>query len=148
MGALYVSLINQLHNVMIKDLGITTGIRKQAVGITGTTYRPLDNEHQIHDAMDRFVDTVNKNPSSYEKALISNLMLSYIQPYSDGNKRTARMLSNGILLAYNNFPLSYRSTDEDEFKKSLIVFYEQGSIYHFKKIFTDQLLFAYGTYFK
>jgi len=41
-------------------------------------------------------------------------MISYIQPFEDGNKRTARLLGNAILLANNYCPLSYRSIDEND----------------------------------
>ncbi|MBI5123634.1 Fic family protein [Candidatus Roizmanbacteria bacterium] len=141
-------LINQLHNLMVKDLNISTGIRKQAVGITGTAYKPLDNQYQIKEATINIVKTINENSNPLEKALIANTMISYVQPYSDGNKRTARMLANAILLAYDYYPLSYRSINEDEFKKALILFYEQNSLYHCKRLFIEQLIFAYNNYFR
>jgi fido (protein-threonine AMPylation protein) len=142
------SLINQLHEVLVEDLGITAGIRKQAVGITGTIYRPLDNEHQITEAMERLIKVLNGELLALEKALIAGIMISYIQPYVDGNKRTARMLSNAILLAHDYYPLSYRSIDEGGYKKALIVFYEQGSLYQLKRFFIEQLVFAFKMYFK
>jgi Fic family protein len=143
-----ISLINQIHDLMVADLDIRPGIRKQAVGITGTVYQPLDNEHQIVEAMEKLVFCLNSNSSVLEKALIANSLVSYIQPYTDGNKRTGRMLTNGILLAYDYYPLSYRSINEEEFKKALIIFYEQGSLYQLKKLFLEQLVFALETYFK
>ncbi|MBI2039644.1 Fic family protein [Candidatus Microgenomates bacterium] len=143
-----VSGINQLHNILTKGLGISSGIRKQAVGITGTTYHPLDNEHQTKEVFEKTINVVNKVKSPFEKALIVHFMMPYIQPYADGNKRTARMLTNAILLAYDLYPLSYRSVDEDEFKKALILFYEQESIYEIKKLFIEQIKFANETYFR
>lgn len=145
---LNLQVINQLHNILISDLSITSGIRKHKVGITGTVYKPLDNQHQIRDAMDLLVEKINKSKNVLEKALISHIMIPYIQPYTDGNKRTGRMITNAILLAYDYYPLSYRSINEDEFKKALIVFYEQQNIYHLKRLFLEQLEFAYSTYFQ
>ncbi len=139
--------ITQLHGALVKDLSISKGIREQAVGITGTVYKPLDNMWQIVEALEKLADAINKSEYPLEKALIASTMISYIQPFSDGNKRTGRMLANAILLAHDFFPLSYRSVDEDSYKKALILFYEQGSIYHLKKIFIDQYQFALGTYF-
>jgi len=145
---LKLSKINQLHNLMIKNLNISSGIRKQAVGITGTVYRPLDNEFQIKEAMEKLIKLINNTKGVLDKALITNSMISYIQPYVDGNKRTGRMLTNALLLAYDHYPLSYRNIDEEEFKKALILFYEQGSIYHLKRLFIEQFVFACKTYFK
>lgn len=140
--------ITQLHNFMVKDLSISTGIRKEAVGIIGTTYRPLDNPWQIREALEKSIAAINASVFPLEKALIISALLSYIQPFTDGNKRTGRMLSNAILLAHDYYPLSYRSVDETLYKKALLLFYEQHSIVHLKKIFIDQYLFALETYFK
>lgn len=143
-----VTQINQLHNILIKDLDVASGIRKQAVGITGTTYQPLDNEHQIREVFEKTITIINKTKNPFEKALIAQFMIAYIQPYTDGNKRTARMFTNAILLAHDLYPLSYRSVDEDDYKKALILFYEQGSICEIKKLFIEQLKFANETYFR
>lgn len=140
--------INQLHNLLIKNLNVSTGIRKQAVGITGTTYQPLDNEHQLKEVYEKTINIVNNKKNIFEKALIAHFMISYIQPYADGNKRTSRMLTNAILLSYDLYPLSYRSVNEDDFKKALILFYEQGSIYEIKRLFIEQIKFANETYFR
>lgn len=143
-----ISEVGQLHNILARDLGITSGIRKHAVGITGTVYQPLNNEHQIREALEKTILVVNKTKNPFEKALIVHFMVPYIQPYPDGNKRTARMLTNAILLAYDLYPLSYRSVDEDEFKKALILFYEQRSIVYIKKLFIEQVKFANENYFR
>lgn len=142
------SQITQLHNLLVKGLSISTGIRKEAVGITGTTYRPLDNVWQIREALEKLILAINKSQEPLEKALIASVLISYIQPFTDGNKRTGRMLANAILLAADCYPLSYRSVDETTYKKALLLFYEQHSIIHLKKIFTDQYRFAQETYFK
>jgi len=132
-------------------MGITTGLRNHSVGITGTSYLPLDNTWQIQEALEKLIEALEKVTFPLEKALIAGTMLSYIQPFADGNKRTSRMLANAILLAWDFYPLSYRSVNEDEYKKALILFYEQNSIYKLKDIFIDQykLLFKHtlGNYF-
>lgn len=142
------SKITQLHGVLVKGLSISPGIREQAVGITGTVYKPLDNKWQILEALEKMSVVINKSDHPLEKALIANTMISYIQPFSDGNKRTGRMLANAVLLAYDFFPLSYRSVDEETYKKALILFYEQESIYHLKNIFLNQYKFALDNYFQ
>ena len=59
-----------------------------------------------------------------------------------------RMLAKVTLLASDYYPLSYRSVDEVTYKKALTLFYEQGSIYHLKRIFMEQYRFALETYFQ
>lgn len=142
------SIIMQLHNVLVKDLHVTTGIRKQAVGITGTTYIPLDNEHQIREMFERTISIINRTKNIFEKAFIALVVIAYIQPFADGNKRTARMITNAIFLSHDLYPLSYRSVDVEVFKEALILFYEQGSICEMKRIFIEQVVFANETYFR
>lgn len=144
---LSVSQITQLHNTLIKELDVTTGVRKHAVGVTGTAYKPIDNQWQIKETLAKLVNLANKTKFPLEKALIILAMISYIQPFADGNKRTARMLANAVLLAYDFYPLSYRSVDETDYKKALILFYEQNSLNELKKIIWEQYQFSLKTYF-
>jgi Fic family protein len=139
--------IRSIHSELTKDLGIKSNIRQSAVGITGTKYTPLDNKIQIEEALTKLIASTNKLDNVPEKALIFLAMISYLQPFMDGNKRTARMVSNAVLLSNNYFPLSYRSVDEIEFKKALILFYEQNNIFYLKKLFLEQQQFAIKNYF-
>jgi fido (protein-threonine AMPylation protein) len=140
--------IEEIHSLLIQRLGVDTGIRKRLVGITGTNFRPLDNEFQIREAMQGMCDLVNARENVYEKALLVLLLISYIQPFVDGNKRTARIVSNAILMSGGHCPLSYRSVDSIDYKKALLLFYEQNNIVAFKKIFIEQCAFAVNTYFQ
>ena len=147
MSDISVDKIEFLHSVLIKDLGVDRNIRKRKVGITGTNYTPIDNEFQITEAMQRMCEAVNAKKDIFEKALLSLLLLSYIHPFVDGNKRTARIVSNAILLAHRHCPISFRTVDSLEYKKAMLLFYEQNNLSNFKKIFIEQYDFAEGSYF-
>jgi len=142
-----VSDIRAIHSALTKDLGIKANIRESAVGITGTKYSPPDNKYQIEDILNKLIEVLNKTAYIPEAAFILLGMISYLQPFTDGNKRTARMASNAILLANDYFPLSYRSVDEVEYKKALILLYEQNNIYYLKRLFLEQQQFAVNNYF-
>lgn len=139
--------IRTIHSELVKELGIKSGIRESGVGITGTKYLPLDNKWQIEEALNKLIVQTKKIKSVPEKALIFLAVIAYLQPFTDGNKRTSRMISNAILLANGYYPLSYRSVDEVEYKKALILFYEQNNLYHLKRIFLEQQRFAIENYF-
>ena len=142
-----ISNIRTIHSKLVKSLGISTGVREAGVGITGTKYMPIDNRWQLDEVLNKTITHINKSKSIPEKALILLAMISYIQPFNDGNKRTSRMVSNSMLLANDYYPLSYRSVDEVEYKKALILFYEQNNIYHLKRLFVEQQKFAIENYF-
>ena len=144
---LSVHRIEDIHSILTKELEVDRNIRHRRIGITGTNYRPLDNEFQIREALEDTCTLVNGKDNVFEKALLTLVLLSYIQAFVDGNKRTARITSNAILIANGYCPISFRTVDSIDYKKALLMFYEQNNIAAFKKIFIEQFLFAVKTYF-
>lgn len=139
--------VEELHSILVDNLSVTKGLRKSPVGIVGTNYKPLFNQHQIREVIEKLIEKINSTENIVEKALITVLMISYIQPFEDGNKRTGRILANAILYANNYCPLSYRSIKESDYKKAVIIFYENNSLDYFKQIFIEQFKFAVDKYF-
>ncbi len=139
--------IEDIHSLLIKDLDVDRNIRKRRVGISGTNYVPLDNEYQIREAMTDMCRLINSKNNVFEKAILALVLISYIQPFADGNKRTARIVSNALLIAHRYCPISFRTVDSVQYKKALLIFYEQNNISAFKEIFNSQFEFAVKTYF-
>ena len=145
--SLSISHIEDIHSLLTQNLSVDQGLRSRRVGITGTQYKPLDNEFQIRDAMRDTCQLINSRNNIFEKALLTLLLLSYIQPFTDGNKRTARITSNAILIANGYCPLSFRTVDSIDYKKAMLIFYEQNNLHAFKQIFISQFQFAVKEYF-
>ncbi len=139
--------IEEIHSILTKELGVDQNIRHRRVGVTGTNYRPLDNEFQIREALEDSCALINGKKNVFEKAILALVLLSYIQAFADGNKRTARITSNAILIANGYCPISFRTVDSIDYKKAMLMFYEQNNIAAFKKIFIEQFIFAVNTYF-
>lgn len=142
-----VNRIEDIHSILIKDLEVERNIRMHRVGISGTNYKPLDNEHQIREALQEMCELVNSKQRVFDKALLLLVLLSYIQAFNDGNKRTARIVSNACLIHNKHCPISFRTIDSVEYKKAMLLFYEQNNISAFKSIFMEQFEFAVKTYF-
>ena len=79
--------------------------------------------------------------------MLAVLLISYIQPFEDGNKRTDRIVGNAILIKNGYCPLSYRSVTPGDYKKAMVLFYEQNNISAYKKLFVEQIEFAVKNYF-
>lgn len=139
--------IEDVHRLLVDGLNVNFGLRSRAVGIIGTAYRPLDNKHQITEAVEKATAEINKLGDAWSKALVALLLIAYIQPFEDGNKRASRLLANACLLAHSACPLSFRSIDETEYKKAITVFYELNNATLMKKLFVEQWRFAVHTYF-
>ena len=144
---LTVSKIEDIHSILTKELAVDRNIRKRRVGISGTNYRPIDNEFQIKEALSKMCDLINEKVNVFEQALLALILISYIQPFVDGNKRTARIVSNAILINHKYCPISFRTVDSIDYKKAMLLFYEQNNVTVFKKIFIEQFEFAVKTYF-
>lgn len=144
---LSVAKIEDIHKMLTKELSIEQNLRKRRVGISGTNFKPLDNEFQISEALHLTCKLINSKENVFEKSLLALLLISYIQPFVDGNKRTARIVSNAILMNYKHCPLSFRTVDSIDYKKAMLLFYEQNNVSNFKQIFIEQYEFAVNTYF-
>lgn len=138
--------VEELHKILTADLEIDQGIRKLAVGITGTNYTPLDINYQIQEALENLYIRIGRAENDYQKALLALVGISYIQPFADGNKRTARLLANAFLVAKKLAPLSYRNVNEKDYREAILVFYELNSIVPMKNIFLEQYLFSSENY--
>lgn len=144
---LSVRSIEDIHSILIKNLGVDRNIRQRRIGITGTNYRPLDNEHQIREALEDMCELINSRENVFEQSLLALVLLSYIQAFNDGNKRTVRIVSNAILIATQYYPISFRTVDSVGYKKAMLIFYEQNNINPIKEVFKDQFEFAVNNYF-
>ena len=144
---LSVAKMEELHSILVKELGVDRNIRTRRVGITGTNYRPLENEFQIREALQQTCDLINNRENVFEKALFALVLLSYIHAFTDGNKRVARIMSNALLIANKHCPISFRTIDSVDYKKAILLFYEQNNISAFKQIFINQFEFAVENYF-
>lgn len=145
---LSVSKIEDIHSILVKELAVDRNLRKRRVGISGTNYHPLENEFQISEDLRNTCDMINSKENVFERALLALVLISYIQPFMDGNKRTARIVSNAILMNKNYCPLSFRTVDSLDYNETMLLFYEQNNISNFKEIFINQFEFAVKTYFR
>ena len=138
--------LKRVHKILVEGLNVSSEFRKSPVGISGSTYQPLDNVYQIEEAVEELSNLIEKIDCYYTKSLVSLLGISYIQVFDDGNKRTARVLADAILLSGGYAPLSYRSVDPKKYKEAKLIFYELNSIVPFKKIFITQYDFSARNY--
>ena len=86
--------IEELHTLLVKELDVDKGIRKRRVGVTGSNYRPLDNEYQIREALEDTCRLINGKENVFEKALLALVLLSYIQAFADGSTSPAQSAGN------------------------------------------------------
>lgn len=124
------NLIKDIHLLVGKDTVVRPGqCRDGQVKISGTNYMPLKTNLEIENQIKNFIiDFNNFQESIYIKAIIIHFIVAFIQPFYDGNKRTARLLMNFILLQ-NNYPLfSIPANARKEYIDAMIKGYEKLDI--------------------
>ena len=139
--------IKKMHSILIDGLDVKNNYRTRPVGISGTLYRPPAKEQYIDKVIEKLVKAIRNTKSPFAKAFIALIMIAYIQPFEDGNKRTSRIVANSILHAHDKAMLSYRDVDAMEYKKAALLFYEINNISYIKKIFIEQFEDAVNNYF-
>ncbi len=137
----------EIHQLLVEGLHVPTGLRELPVCITGTLYIPPASQVEISSYLHDIISIINDIDKPIEKAMACLMLLSYIQPFADGNKRTSRLVANAVLLAHGYPPLSYRSVDEQAYKGALILFYEQGTLANFRELYLKQLEESAESYF-
>ena len=136
-----------IHALLTANLGITPGVRTRPVGIVGTNYLPSGTAEVLKREVKQAVAVANAKQHPVEAALVISGLIAYLQPFIDGNKRTARLVANALLLAHEYAPISYRSVNEVAYKKAVLLIDEQQCFSVYKEVFLEQFEFAAENYF-
>lgn len=128
-----------LSENLLGDPAACGRIREISVGITGTTYMPLENPHVLKECFQIFIEKLNLIEDPFEQSLFSLVHLSYMQAFEDVNKRTARLVANIPLVKKNLNPLSFTDVDQKAYIKSLLGVYERNDV----SLLRDLYLWAY-----
>lgn len=119
--------VKNLHALLSRDLvqeGEPGRLRTRLVNITNTAYSPLAVPQQIDEQFKLLVQKANEIASPFEQSIFLLVGLSYLQPFIDVNKRTARLAANIPLFKAGLCPLSYRHMDNARYMGGLLLFYE------------------------
>lgn len=108
--------------VSTKERGL---FRSRPVRILGTDYIPTSDLFEIKDKFERIIEEQEQIKNILEKAVYLHCNLARLQPFIDGNKRTARMVESIVLMNENIVPVySEKIVDIENYRKGLIQFYE------------------------
>ncbi len=114
-------------------------LRDHAVRIGGSIYMPLERKSQLELRLKRIVEKASAIENPYEQSLFLLVHISYLQGFSDVNKRTARLCSNIALIKRNLVPHSFNDVEREDYTSALIAIYELQDI----RPLLDVYLFSY-----
>lgn len=114
-------------------------IRNHGVRVGGSTYIPFEDPRQLQIRLDRIVEKGALIEDPYEQSFFLLVHLSFLQAFSDVNKRTARLSANIPLVQKNLVPLSFNDVEKDDYNSAIIAIYELQNI----RPFLDLYIFSY-----
>lgn len=115
----------QLHHIVANKEALTEGIfRNSGVFISGTNYVPPLFKN-LEDIWSQQMPTLtnNSNEQIYHYAISFFLQMARNQFFFDGNKRTGRLMMNGILLSYGLPVINLPAKKQLEFNQLMLKFY-------------------------
>ena len=114
-------------------------LRTRAVRISGTLYTPPKNQQEIKSKLNEILFQQEEYANPLERAVFLHCNLARLQPFIDGNKRTARMIESVALMNADIIPV-YSAKDADilKYRKALIAFYETEDYSNYADYFLDR----------
>lgn len=89
-------------------------------------YIPLSNPQKLSEEFDQVLSKAGEIKDPFEQSIFAMLFMSYLQPFQDGNKRTARLSTNLPLLRHALPPFSFADIGRRDYTFGLLAFYERG----------------------
>ena len=124
-----------LANELLPDPLSPGRLRRMAVGIGGSTYRPLDTPTLIESEFDALLEMLSSVEDAFEQALLTLAHLPYLQPFDDVNKRVSRLAANIPLIRRNLVPISFVDVPRELYVKALLGVYESNDTALLKELF-------------
>ena len=136
--------IRQINSEIGRGIVFREGILRDAdVSIGGTSWKPdIPNENKVEG----FIEDIIKNTdnSATDRAVDTMLYVMRSQLFFDGNKRTAQLLANKIMIENGVGIISIPVEDQREFMNLLIDFYETNNSDTIKEFVYERCIDGYG----
>ena len=117
----------QLHAHVAYEEALEWGcLRTGDVRIAGTRHEPPD-ARSLPARMESALETIRRIEGLHRKAIATFLWTAANQPFWDGNKRTGRLMMNGMLLEQGHDILTVAAAKRLEFNEKMILFYDTGN---------------------
>ncbi len=131
--------IKTLHALLLENLlgnRLEEGrLRATPVQISGSVYLPLANPQLLDECFRQVLLTARRIEDAFECAFYLLVHLPYLQPFIDGNKRTARLAANLPFVVHNLVPLSFVDVPVELFQRAYLALYELNRVEPLRDVF-------------
>jgi len=130
-------LANSRHFLPEHDRGVAREYGD--VNVAGSSYLPpfRPGTGYVQKALETILDRAANMDNPVQSSFYLLTRLPYLQPFQDGNKRTARAMCNVPLLQAGMPPISFVDFGKQEYITAMLAFYELGDARLAEKCFVD-----------
>ncbi|WP_299969731.1 Fic family protein [uncultured Roseobacter sp.] len=129
-----------LSDGLLADPAMSGRLRAMPVGISHSSYRPLDDAVTIEEEFDILLQKAALITDPFEQSFFLLVHIPYLQGFADINKRTSRVASNIPLLKSDLAPMSFTTMDDRDYINGLIGIYELNNVSLFREVYIDAYL--------
>ena len=140
--------IIRMHKILMDDIDSRTGYKKFPNYIVGSDVELVLPEN-VNEEMKKLIIWYNKGLENTHPLKVSALFhgkFEKIHPFSDGNGRVGRFLSNVILREHKYPPIIIRKTQRDSYIKCLQDFH-RGYTQNLERFFLEKYKKTYAKFF-
>lgn len=129
-----------LSEGLLADPGMAGRLRSAPVGISHSSYRPLDDGITIEEEFNIILQKAQEITDPFEQSLFLLVHIPYLQGFVDINKRTSRVASNIPLLKADLAPMSFLAMDDAAYIDGLIGIYELNNVALLREVYVESYL--------
>lgn len=129
-----------LSDGLLADPAMSGRPRNMAVGISHSSYQPLDDAVTIAEEFDIVAAKAAQITDPFEQSFFLLVHIPYLQAFADVNKRTSRVASNIPLLKSDLAPMSFTTMNDVDYTDGLIGVYELNNIALLRDVYVESYL--------
>jgi Fic family protein len=126
-----------LSDGLLADPAMSGRLRAMPVGISHSSYRPLDDAVTITEEFDILMHKAAQITDPFEQSFFLLVHIPYLQAFADVNKRTSRVASNIPLLKSDLAPMSFTTMNDRDYIDGLIGIYELNNVSLLREVYLD-----------
>jgi Fic family protein len=135
-----------LADGLLADPAMAGRLRRLPVGITHSSFRPLDDQFEIEEEFEILIEKAAAIHDPFEQSFFLLVHIPYLQAFDDVNQRTSRIAANVPLLKADLAPMSYLTMEDSAYIDGLIGIYELNNVSLLREVYRDAYLTSAENY--
>lgn len=133
--ALNPQAMKDLHCLVAMEEALEWGVLRSSQVFVGDCHYIPPDAKDLPMILESGIAEIKEMDNPLDRALNAFAFLSKVQPFFDGNKRTAMLMANGVLMDAGMYPLCIPASMEAETARAIDEVYEKGDASSLQDVF-------------